>query len=262
MQEQQYDRLKTCVLDSLKLNKKFMNSESGLDLTSFLRKFKKGSRQFRKIFDGFADSQLKKNRRVSTFFNLTALPVPEHKTLITLQSLWTCNVYPMRLRDFIFKFRNNLLGLNTRVSHFNNTVSRNCTFCSITSQNNPPNTPDETFVHLFFSCPHTKRVIKSFIDKFTGWDTDDDILMKKFIFTGLIPETNDLNFFALTISTYISFYIWQCKLQKKLPILSGLCNDIFYYVDNIRVISPLLRLDMNLNLPLCRLWAAESSQRR
>jgi methyl coenzyme M reductase subunit D len=53
MQDQQYDRLKTCVLDSLKLNKKFMN-------TDFLRRFKKGSRQFRKIFDCFADSQFKK----------------------------------------------------------------------------------------------------------------------------------------------------------------------------------------------------------
>jgi hypothetical protein len=60
MQGQQYERLKTCVLDSLKLNKKFMNTDSALELTSFLKRFKKGSKQFRKIFDCFADSQLKK----------------------------------------------------------------------------------------------------------------------------------------------------------------------------------------------------------
>jgi hypothetical protein len=162
MQGQHYERLKTCVLDILKLNKKFMNTDSTLELTSFLKRFKKGSKQFRKIFDCFADSQLKKNRRTITFSNLVELPVPESNTLTALQSLWTCNVYPMRLRDFIFKFRNNLFGLNTRVLHFNNNVSRHCTFCWIASQNDP-NSPDETFLHLFFSCPHTKRVIKSFL---------------------------------------------------------------------------------------------------
>jgi hypothetical protein len=101
----------------------------------------------------------------------------------------------------------------------------------------------------------------NFFEKFTGWDINDNILMKKFIFNGSMPENTTLNFFVLTVSTHINFYIWQCKLQKKLPVQTALYNEIFYNIENIRVICPRLRDDMYLNLPLCRNWAAESSSR-
>jgi exonuclease III len=256
----EYERLKICVTDSLKLIKKFMIGEESLEISNFLKRFKKGSKPFRRIFDNHRNSLLKKNKRTETFFRLVDLPVPEKKDLDILNSLWTYNKFPMRLREFIFKFRNNLLGLNTRVSHFNANVRRHCTFCTLKNPN-ANNLPDESFEHLFFSCPHTKKMYTNFFEKFTGWDINDNILMKKFIFNGSMPENTTLNFFVLTVSTHINFYIWQCKLQKKLPVQTALYNEIFYNIENIRVICPRLRDDMYLNLPLCRNWAAESSSR-
>jgi hypothetical protein len=75
-----------------------------------------------------------------------------------------------------------------------------------------------------------KKIYTNFFEKFTGWDTNDNNLMKKFIFVGLMPDNPTLNFFVLTVSTHINFYIWQCKLQKKLPVQTGLYNEIFYKI--------------------------------
>jgi hypothetical protein len=82
------------------------------------------------------------------------------------------------------------------------------------------------------------------------------------LFTGMGPESTEPNFFLLTIMSIALFYIWQCKLQKKLPVMEGLLNEIFFTAENILKVSSLMKLTMNLNLPLCRNWTDESSRRR
>jgi hypothetical protein len=105
------------------------------------------------------------------------------------------------------------------------------------------------------------KLYENFYAKHTGWAFNDHLALKNFIFNGSMPDNNGINFFILTVSAHINFYIWQCKLQKKLPVQTGLYNDIFYSIENIRAICPKLRNDMFLNLPLCRNGAAESSSR-
>ena len=58
---------------------------------------------------------------------------------------------------FLFKFFNNILGINTRLSHFVPNHSRGCTFCTL---NGTIPIPDETFLHIFFECGTVKEVIK------------------------------------------------------------------------------------------------------
>jgi hypothetical protein len=132
----------------------------------------------------------------------------------------------MKLRDFIYKFRNNILGINTRVSHFVNNISRTCTFCVIA---NARNAVDETFSHLFYDCPITNKAIKSFFQKFMfdyGPLMEQDL--KKFIFTGTNAVSNKIdNVFISALSVSICFYVWECKLQKKLAEVESLANDIF-----------------------------------
>jgi hypothetical protein len=103
-------------------------------MRDFLFRFKKGSKNFRKILDAgaYKNIPLTKNQHVKTFFRLCNLPVPAEGVLEKIYSDWTNIVYTVKVRDFAFKFRNNLLGLNTRVSHFNNNVRRGCTFCNLT----------------------------------------------------------------------------------------------------------------------------------
>jgi hypothetical protein len=114
-------------------------------ISEFVTRFKKGSKNFRNIFTRvkFGKVANSKNKKIKTFFQLVdVFPDPE---LEKFQSEWAKGFYPMKVRDFIYKFRNNILGINTRVSHFANNVSRRCTFCVLA---NARNIEDETFSHL------------------------------------------------------------------------------------------------------------------
>jgi hypothetical protein len=109
-----------------------------------------------------------------------------------------------------------MLGLNVRVSHFNNEIARACTFCSI---DNNAAAPDETLVHLFFECPKTKAIVKNFCSNYMGIDRGNELAMKNFIFTGTITGIKPQNFFLSTVSMVFNYEIWRAKLQKKLPVL-------------------------------------------
>ena len=88
-----------------------------------------------------------------SFFNICGIPVPDSDTLESVLPLWAINAIPNQLCEFIFKFFNNKLGINTKTFHFGGS-NRFCTFSSIVGN---PNT-DETFEHLFLACPITKVV--------------------------------------------------------------------------------------------------------
>jgi hypothetical protein len=267
----QYDNLAKAVTDSDKIiTKKNFTSyigtgteiNTGTDLQSFMLRFKKGSCRFRNILTHFriGSTKLSQNTRIKTFFNLSGQPIVADPELKTLCSQWTVSCYPVKIREFIFKFRNNILGLNTRVSHFNNERGRHCTFCNL---ENGPNT-DESFLHLFFECPSTKRILNLFVDNFLGeLLLTDDLEKKSFIFLGSNNLTKRIdNFFISTVAVFINFYIWECKLAKKIPVLENLKNDLFFGMEPIRILSSKLRADMQLNLALCRVWRDEAGRRR
>ncbi len=90
---------------------------------------------------------IKKAKFFVTFQSLTQVSVPNKGILENRISMWNRNGLNNRIRTFIFKFYNNLLGLNTRLSHFVIDQSRQCAFCTGTAVP----VPDETFLHLFFT---------------------------------------------------------------------------------------------------------------
>jgi exonuclease III len=259
-----YDVLKKSITDSVKIVTKNcpLATDPGTTLDSFLTRFKKGSKNFRKVLTNakMANLSLAKNTRIKTFFSLISVQIPDEPVLKKLTAQWSINCYPVKLRDFIFKFRNNILGLNVRVNHFNNGQSRNCTFCTISRR---PNF-DETFLHIFYECPVTNHLLKQF---FRIWTPELNFLNedeeKKFVFLGINNLTGNLdNFFISTLSIFILFYIWSCKLSKRIPVLEGLKNDLFFEIESIRRLSSTLREDMSLNLAICRAWREEAGSRR
>jgi hypothetical protein len=256
-----FEQIKLYIRESWLLIKKFSNTEIETDLGTFLSRFKRGSKPFRKTLDTVDVLMIenKANRRNNTFFDLLNMQKPDNKILKILNGQWALSYYPVSLREFIFKFRNNILGLNTRVSHFNNNVGRGCTFCAKAGS---PNVPDENFLHLFFNCTHTKLVIDGLFTRYLDHDLRDIEGQKKILFTGMGPDFNEPNIFLLTIMSIALHFIWQCKLQKKLPTLEGMLNDIFFIAESILKTSNVVLNAMNLNLPLCRDWAAESGRRR
>jgi hypothetical protein len=143
------------------------------------------------------------------------------------------------------------------VAHFNANVRRGCKFCVL---NRLPVIPDEDFLHLFFLCPSVKGIITRFFNSLLLLDNEDDI--RKTLFTGLLPENTTQNSFLLLVVTTILNFVWQCKLQKKLPTLENLLNDLYFSADAVIKCSLVIRDAMNLNLPLCRSWRAEADRRR
>jgi hypothetical protein len=148
-----------------------------------LGRFKRGSRPIRKVLEQFRYSKKTnlKSNKIKTFFRLVSLEIPEDAGIKAINSEWMCSYYTPKIRDFVYKFHSNKLGLNTRVSHFNNTTDRGCSFCKISMQNRYGPIMEETFEHLFYSCTHTNYVIEKFFNKFLpDCGFNDDIIKKKF----------------------------------------------------------------------------------
>jgi len=90
-----------------------------------------------------------KTKSVVSFCSLVRTdPPPKEKVGLWL-GMWNTGGLNNRIRTFMFKFSNNLLGLNTR--HFVANQNRGCTFCD----GNGTTVLDESFIHIFLECPTT-----------------------------------------------------------------------------------------------------------
>jgi hypothetical protein len=235
-----------------------------LHQNNFLTRFKKGSRPFRRVIEKYDSDNLncRSKTTTKTFFRLILLEIPEENTLEKLYMQWNFTCFLNKTREFIWKFRSNVLGLNTRVSHFNANVFRGCTFCA--ARRKVP-VPDESFIHLFFDCPETRNTIEMFVRNMLPElnMTNDNDKLKKFFFTGINPISGlHDNFFLQAIAILAMFYIWECKLQKRLPTYMGLLNEMFWTGELIRRNSSLFRESMIINLYICRSWQEEAGRRR
>jgi hypothetical protein len=124
-------------------------------------------------------------------------------------------------------------------------------------------TPDESFIHLFFECNSTKIALSNFYAKYLPeWSNFSNEAKKKFLFMGVNPSTDKRdNFFISTLAIVILFYIWECKLQKKIPYMEAMANEVFYTLENIRRVSNKCQTDMLIDLAICRDWKAETVRR-
>jgi hypothetical protein len=268
--EPEYLALTISLRDSMAIcEKSKIPVETGIKCTplgSFITRFKKGSPPFRKVFSQNCEHKLKVGTKptTKTFFRLISnnvLPEPELEKIF---GLWNQTFFPNKLREFIYKFNNNILGLNVRVSHFNQNISRNCTFCRLQNVPVPVPIPDETFIHLFFSCAATGNVLTSVKNRlFPEINLTTDSEAKYFYFCGLNPQTKKVdNLFLQVLTKVIMYSIWESKLSKQLPSIMKVTNDIFFLIENMRRYSNKLRQDMNIGLTICRIWQDEASRRR
>jgi hypothetical protein len=224
---------------------------------ALLTKPKKGSRMYRNILTKARVTKPVNMNIFKKFCTLTDTVLDHDRTLIKFNARWNLNGTSNKLREFTFKFCNNLLGLNSRVSHFNRLVSDDCTFCSLT-RNFPA--PRETFLHIFYHCPETSSTLVSFEQKYLdNLELDTAEKRRLFWFFGTTDKKLKTlkKFFSLTTSV-ILFYVWDCKLRKSKQSLASCLNFYFYHMEIVRKISPSLREEMTkINLDLCRYWDGE-----
>jgi hypothetical protein len=136
-----------------------------IGISVFLTSFEKGSSRVRQILCKKKVENIKVLNipSVTTFINLTQTgPIAEENLIKSLLGYWNFSGQSNPMREFIFKFLYNQLGLNCRVAHFVAGHGRPCTLCTIAQRNNPS---DETFLHLFYDCPTTTTLREKLANK-------------------------------------------------------------------------------------------------
>ncbi len=266
-----YERLTKCLnhfISRLKATKN--NDGSKKTLISIFGKIKKPGAKIRECIVKKRKKQfeLLKQSQIVTFSRITLTDLPTNEELGEVISLWSKNGFNTRIKTFLFKFYNNLLGLNTRVSHFDNSVDCSCTVCKINQSNNflglrvpvpvpapvPVPTPDESFKHMFLDCPVVRKLHDQFLEKyFNSLTFNSDSERAKFFFYGMVPGQKKYNVFIHATVLIFQYVIWQMKLKKR--ILSFESNTILFmenllcfYCNN----NEARKKSQELNFSLCR----------
>ena len=183
-----YFKLRAALLFFLSDNKPNISSK-GKALPEFFTSFKMGSKICRKILMGTSNNfNTCDTTTTISFFNICGVLVPDSETLESVLPLWTLNAIPNQRREFIFKFFNNKLRINTRTFHFGGST-RFCTFCSTVGN---PNT-GKTFEHLFLTCPIT-NVVHEQLDEAVFRSRHVSLLNKKLNWLGCQKSDNNIIF--------------------------------------------------------------------
>jgi hypothetical protein len=210
-------------------------------LENFFAGFKKGSKTIRKIM---CQSKNKLPEVITAFCTVTnQINIPE-KVFGENLGLFEINSIPNNLREFIFKFFHNRLGLNARIAHFLDN-SRWCTFCSIVGRNLGP-FEDETFCHFFLTCPTTVKIHSDIMSSFfPGLNSDISVWL------GIKGENKFLRLFILAIQ----FQIWSARLKGILPESNYCAGEAIYSLADAVICNTGIRNSLlTLPFPLSRLW--------
>jgi hypothetical protein len=126
-------------------------------LEFFLKSLEKGSKPFSRVLQNAEIERLDINtlNTVVTFVEITGTVKPTELILKNCWGEWNKFYYSNKMREFLYKFRNNILGLNSRVCKFAPEIKAECTLCIINKEATP--IQSETFLHLFFNCVYSEK---------------------------------------------------------------------------------------------------------
>jgi hypothetical protein len=214
----------------------FRNNHSdgtSVSIENFLRPAKGNAKRIRLFLDReHCTKDISKLTTVKTFCRLTGMQLST-ETLSHIHGIWNFYFLPNKIREFSFRFFNNSLPLNTRLSHFVDNHGRACTFCVI--KGNPPY-PDESFTHFFSDCASTKTVHDWFFNNYFRNFSDVARAKKKFFFTGTLTRNGNTEFQTLLgrlSAIIIQFLIWEMKIKKRVLSALTLDNDFTFLLNNL-----------------------------
>jgi hypothetical protein len=213
---------------------------TGTDIKSFTQqlKLKGASKHVRIILTASTKEKIEKLPQVRNFKKITGILDDTECKPVNWVTAWTKNYYPVELREFLYKYYNNTLPINSRVGHFSGEGEKGCGFCIMT-KNFPP--CRETITHLFYDCLPVRKV----------WDIVAGTIFKpeqpvtgNDFFSGKLDRTtgNDITVFQL-ICDIFRYLIWESKLLNKIPVPAtfiirlrtymGICSGISNKIKNL-----------------------------
>ena len=215
-----------------------------MDLTGFFSSFKKGSRFCRNIL---AKCKTKVAEPIP-FFRIIGIEPQDPMLVKKVLPLWCLTILPNQLREFIFKFFYNRLGLNARTVHFGGDTNL-CTFCRL--ENNPSR--PESFKHLFFDCPTVARIHNIF-DTTVLQMVDENFNSRTARWAGFSTLPADNSFYRLLHLT-VQYFIWKSKLRMSLPSENFILGETIALLDSFSTTGRRIFLGLDdYNCLLSRNW--------
>jgi len=233
-----YLRLASAVLAFSRYHKSVAAQEKHNNLNAFLGSFRRGSRKFRNIITNYRNAKvpIQTNTSVRKFYEIHGLQIQPENVLERRFKEWHSTFYTNGVREFIFRFNNNLLALNTKLSHFVPGKSRGCTFCE---QATYRPCPDETSLHLFFECSVTTEWRSKFLNEFLLHSEGTD--SKSFWFS--FPEEAELqNEYLQLLKWFFLYNIWDTRQKYRLPSWTSFKIELNRLIDAAERISDRLKV--------------------
>jgi hypothetical protein len=214
----------------------------------FFSTFKKGSKAVRNILTGSATCTGTVARSFSEVANFGLKCEDDFRNSL---GIWGMSCLPNNFREFLFKFYHNRLGLNTRIAHFTENM-RWCTFCDKVGNSMGP-FDDETFVHLFLTCPSVRKLHSDIANIML-----EGLEITRQNWLGLELD----NFFLKIFLLAIQYFIWEAKLKKQIPVANYCLGEAVYLLRDSMALNKKIRNSFaNLHCPLSRLWTRLTSTR-
>jgi len=182
---------------------------------NFLMRIKKGSKRIRRVLEGKSPTLVTQN--IYKFAELTNNFINADESRL-LNSSWGYGYLQNSLRSFIFKLHNNILGINSRVSHFVRGHPRTCTFCDLVRN---PDENDETIFHLFYDCPSVEPVITEFFSMIFN-SARDRFVSRHEYFVCFALECEKKNKLLHLVNLLVKYFIWECKIRFSLPTFNSM----------------------------------------
>jgi hypothetical protein len=239
-------------------NKKANNDSPGpaVGIEFFMKTFTRGSKPFRRILchNELSKQKIEKVHTVKSFFEITGVVAPDATQLRKCWGFWNKTYLGNKCREFLFKFYNNILGTNDRVSKFVQGHNPECTLCEISNEPLPRQT--ESFNHIFVTCAYSEKIREAVVNKFFPEVVGVDPTVKKnFWFLAAIPTNRgtEYNEFISAVVSTTNYFIWTAKLQKNLVPVNVVLIDLEWKIRKMLSISKKLEASkQNSNAYICR----------
>jgi exonuclease III len=222
-------RLQLLILHSRQKYKKLdpVCEAKSRDITELFSTYRKGSKLFRQILEHetFSNVDIRNLRVVNTFFQLTGTGNIDDSKLMCCLGSWSKTWLASDIKNFIFRFRNNILHLSNRVHRYDPGVNPNCFFCRMRGQ-----ILHESFNHCFWECNTVADMINNFfLEFFPGIGIEDRKTHYWYGFrTEEEPELSQS--LQLNIWDFFRFIIFKFKMRHIVPNYNSVKSQSLFLV--------------------------------
>ena len=193
-------------------------------------------------------------RTVTTFSNLINTNLPPLAPLKKCLGLWNSSWLHNDMRNFLYLLRNNGIMLNNRLNAFDDTVSPNCTFCRIVDRDAAPR---DGFLHFFFDCPVTFRLMSQWCSIFEPPLNINNQDFRNIYWYGCTAEEPDGSVPLTFVVDTFKYVLWKFIRRKKIPNFPAFRDELEFTITTAASLSKKLRYGITNNSMLTNFLQAQ-----